>query len=296
MNKSSLNMKDPEDVKQLFVKIKLLCAQGKLDKATSLYRSLQQQMPKSEITKEVRSIVADSLRMTFADVLSDEEGVSLFKPYVINAPKKINIMKDIDIFSIQASKTLAEGNTLLFYDRLFSIFNVLKNLHKIEGAVFELGVFRGGTLKFMAELCRQFGQQRAIVGFDTFTGHPHTVEADGIAHFAGAFGMTSFEGVSEYVASHKEIRLVQGDVMQTLDAELEAVCQLAFVHLDVDLYTATAYSLPKLEKALAPGGFILVDDYGFVTCAGLKQAVDDFLKTSALRAIHLLTGQCLLIK
>jgi hypothetical protein len=48
---------------------------------------------------------------------------------------------------------------------------------------------------------------------------------------------------------------------------------------------------------LVPAGIILVDDYGFTTCKGSKEAVDSFVKgTGNFMKIHLLTGQCMLIR
>ncbi|MEM4331709.1 MAG: TylF/MycF/NovP-related O-methyltransferase [Candidatus Micrarchaeia archaeon] len=69
------------------------------------------------------------------------------------------------------------------------------------------------------------------------------------------------------------------------------------VHLDVDVYEPTRFSLNFFKDKLQPGGIIIVDDYGFTTCPGVKKAVDEFTRNNInYELFHLLTGQALLIK
>jgi O-methyltransferase len=50
--------------------------------------------------------------------------------------------------------------------------------------------------------------------------------------------------------------------------------RLAVLRLDGDLYESTLVALESLDDRVAPGGFVIVDDYGAIaTC---RQAVHDF--------------------
>jgi hypothetical protein len=56
------------------------------------------------------------------------------------------------------------------------------------------------------------------------------------------------------------------------------------------------FSLKMVGRQLAPGGWIVVDDYGHLTCPGVAQAVSEFLALSPqFFRVHLLTGQGLLL-
>lgn len=70
-----------------------------------------------------------------------------------------------------------------------------------------------------------------------------------------------------------------------------------FPSVDVDVYPATAFTLNYFADRMPAGGVVVVDDYGFTTCAGAKQAVDEFVAANASwRFFHLLTGQGILIR
>ena len=47
----------------------------------------------------------------------------------------------------------------------------------------------------------------------------------------------------------------------------------AVVRLDGDLYESTMDGLTNLYPQLSPGGFLIVDDYGWVNC---RKAVEDY--------------------
>lgn len=69
-----------------------------------------------------------------------------------------------------------------------------------------------------------------------------------------------------------------------------------FVHVDVDLYMPTEASLEFFYPQLVPGGAIVVDDYGFTSWPGVKQAVDEFCSKWGVPLIRLTTGNAILLK
>jgi len=235
-------------------------------------------------------------------------GLSLYrrKPDFIYAPreygkaywKKIDI-KQLEPFSTLASKVIEDERTLLYFDRLYSMYQALENSLPLarEGMIAEVGVYKGGGLRFLAEAATQLGYgERTIFALDTFEGHPdridHAVDGD---HLVGDFGNTSLESVQQYLGDRFPCRLIQGPVEQTCH-QLNG-SRFAFVHLDVDLYSGTLAALQFFSERMIPGGTIIVDDYGFLTCEGAMKATREFLQTRPpFYHLHLLTGQCLLVK
>jgi hypothetical protein len=65
----------------------------------------------------------------------------------------------------------------------------------------------------------------------------------------------------------------------------------------MDLYAPTAFALEFFASRLEESGVIVVDDYGFSTCPGIKRAVDLFLMEQRnWLSLHLLPGQIFLTK
>ena len=69
-----------------------------------------------------------------------------------------------------------------------------------------------------------------------------------------------------------------------------------FVHIDVDLYMPIKASLEFFFPQMVPGGMIVIDDYGFTSWPGVKQAVDEFCAFQHAPLIRLTTGNAILLK
>src|SRR5438128_1334193 len=79
--------------------------------------------------------------------------------------------------------------------------------------------------------------------------------------------------------------------------EIAALAPFPFAHLAVDVYPVMRHALDFFATRILPGSLIVVDDYGFVTCRGTRQAVDEFVASHPnYRFFHLLTGQALLVR
>ena len=72
--------------------------------------------------------------------------------------------------------------------------------------------------------------------------------------------------------------------------------RFAFVHVDVDLEQPTRDSLAFFYPRLVPGGVLLCDDYGFVTCPGARRAFDEYIADKPEPLPERPTGQGFLIK
>jgi hypothetical protein len=192
---------------------------------------------------------------------------------------------------------------MLYYDRLYTLYQAVVNAARLAGSapahLLEVGVYKGGGSAFIASLMQALRIEGTLHAFDTFEGHScedtrHDLDA-GHATSAKLFRDTSYEDVRAYLARYPFARVHKGRFQDRCEAL--ANDSVLFAHLDVDIYEPTAFALNFLRDRVLVGGVIVIDDYGFATCPGLRQAVDEFLASAPpFFALHQLTGQCVLVK
>jgi FkbM family methyltransferase len=226
--------------------------------------------------------------------LANELAVLRRSYYLSGAGGKIDL-REIAGFSAIAERETASGRTGMDYDRLYVLWQAARAAPP-ELAVAEVGVYRGGSARFLAETLRYFDRAPRFYVCDTFAGHPRTdPELDPVHHGSNKFQDTSVEDVAGYLVDFPNVELVVGDIVDT--QEQLAHERFGFVHVDVDVHPATESCLGFFAPRLAVGGSIVVDDYGVLTCPGVQRAVDEFAAESpAFRLFHSLTGQALLVK
>ncbi len=205
-------------------------------------------------------------------------------------------------FGMLADEVIQARRSSLYYDRLHVIYQALAHLRAQFGPAellnsVEVGVYKGGTSYFIASASKHFGLPVTHHCFDTFEGHAaqdinSTMDTD---HLPAMFSDTHYEAVKEYLNGFENVRVIKGRFQDTC-GELKDR-KIHFVHFDVDIYDPTLFGLQFFDSRLAPGGVIVVDDYGFTTCPGVKKAVDEFVAaTPGYFSLSLLTGQFLLVK
>ncbi len=181
-------------------------------------------------------------------------------------------------------------HTLVERSRLYMLFQLVKRTRHLPGAAAEIGVYKGGTAKLTSRL---LGGQKTLHLFDTFEGMPETHPTLDF-HVRGDFADTSAQAVRAYLSDCSAVEIHQGIFPESAAGMADQ--RFAFVHVDVDIYPSVLscceYFFPRLE----PGGVMLFDDYGIITCPGAKQAVDEFCAARGESAIYLPTGQALLYR
>lgn len=180
--------------------------------------------------------------------------------------------------------------TLVSEDRCYVLASLMTQASRLDGEVWECGVYKGGTAMLLAG--RLSGAGRELRLFDTFEGMPET---DGVRdlHKAGDFSDTSLESVrsrvrGDFVHFHK------GLIPATFSG-LESA-RIAFAHVDTDIYNSVLACCEFIFPRLCVGGFMIFDDYGFPFCPGARLAVDEFFLKRAPVALALPTGQALVMK
>ncbi|MDE1141890.1 MAG: macrocin O-methyltransferase [Paraburkholderia tropica] len=143
---------------------------------------------------------------------------------------------------------------------------------KVPGDFAELGVWQGNTAEVLAAFARR--QQRTLYLLDTFEGFPDADLDSNEKHLSGIFKDTSLEAVKNRVGEEGTV-FIKGYFPETA-AQLPDDGQYAIVHIDCDLYVPMIAALEYFYPRMAPGGFILMHDYGSLAWDGAEKAVDEF--------------------
>jgi hypothetical protein len=167
----------------------------------------------------------------------------------------------------------------------------------VPGDIIETGVWRGGaSILARAVLMAHDVRDRRVIVADSFEGLPppstdqYPEDQDSKLHEFPELAV-SLEQVQEnfrkFDLLDEQVVFLKGwfrDTMPTVTSE-----RLAVIRLDGDMYESTIDPLMHLYDRLSVGGWVIVDDYGFVPAA--KQATHDFLESRGLAPeIHPIDG------
>ena len=192
--------------------------------------------------------------------------------------------------------------TMLSNSRLVSLADQVAhcNLAGIDGALVECGVWKGGAVALMAEVCKATGNiDRDLHLFDAFTdicapdpeldGAKAVAEAKGF-HKTSSGNQQPMTGFYDRFGGHGTIQACREVIGRTGYPEsrihfhkgwfkdtvfIAETGPIAILRLDGDWYESTRVCLDALYDKVVPGGFIIFDDY--LTYEGCKAAVDDFM-------------------
>jgi O-methyltransferase len=159
----------------------------------------------------------------------------------------------------------------------------------LPGAFAECGVWRGGSVLAMALTLQELdAEPRELWLYDTFEGMTAPTSEDGHAveewrrsggrPWPEVFGPEAFDeaSVRELLLStgypEERLHIVRGAVEDTIPGRAPEA--LALLRLDTDWYASTRHELEHLYPRLAPGGVLIIDDYGH--WEGARQAVDEY--------------------
>jgi O-methyltransferase len=190
-------------------------------------------------------------------------------------------------FSIAAPKSLVSR------DRCYIIERLIKHTLAIPGDVFECGVYKGGTAALIRTLLEESRSEKKLYLFDTFEGMPDT-NPDKDWHVKGDFADTTIEEVRSFVGGAETCVFRKGFIPDTFAGLDDAT--ISFCHIDVDIYKSIIDSLSFVWPRLSRGGAVVFDDYGFPTCLGAREAVDDFFQGQNSVPLCLHTGQAIVFK
>lgn len=141
----------------------------------------------------------------------------------------------------------------------------------IPGDFVELGVYKGNSAKILKHYTSQHG--RRLFLFDTYEGFDRKdlvgIDSDQPEE---AFTGTSLERIKAFVGA-EDTEFVKGYFPDSVG---DRTFQVAFLHIDCDLYEPALAALNVFYGQMSPGGMIVVHDYSSGHWPGIAKAVDGF--------------------
>lgn len=151
----------------------------------------------------------------------------------------------------------------------------------VPGDFVEAGAWRGGASLLLRGILAAYGdRERRVTVADSFEGlpppdperYPH--DAGDVNHMAEELAVSLEEvraNFERYGLLDDQVEFVKGWFKDSLPGLADR--DWALIRLDGDLYESTIDGLRNLYPRLQPGGFLIVDDYGFDNC---RAAVEDY--------------------
>jgi hypothetical protein len=201
----------------------------------------------------------------------------------------------------RATMTAVRDWTMTSRARVFALVVAVRYVvdHRVDGAMVECGVWRGGSMQAVARTLLERGtSDRDLHLFDTFEGMPPPTDEDrrlggpaarellersprtanvwavaGLADVRAGMSRTGYPG--------DRIRYHPGRVQDTLPSQ--APERIALLRLDTDWYESTRHELAHLYHRLTPGAVIIIDDYDY--WEGSRRAVDEFIAAGRHRLL-----------
>lgn len=171
--------------------------------------------------------------------------------------------------------------------RFLSIYDLVKKVIDLPGHFCELGCWNGTNLVYLAKIVSILKPQSytEVIGFDWFQGlkassinkEKDTADEGIEGEFKGNIEL--LEDVIRLYDLDEFVRLVKGDVVETIPAFLQARkdIRFSFIYVDLDLYSPVKVGIELLYSRLLKGGVMVFDEYNLEDWPGETSAVHDVL-------------------
>lgn len=180
---------------------------------------------------------------------------------------------------------LIRRNTMVGPERIQNLARLAQRIEdeQIPGDVVECGVYKGGTAAILARLATHSRLPRTVWLFDYFQGMPPATAVDGPEAASWVGNLTSSpRRVARLLrrtgADLSRVRIVPGMFQETFPKV--QIPQIALLNIDADWYESVKLCLETFYNAVAPDGFVSIDDYG--DWPGCRLAVDEFFQSHQL--------------
>lgn len=156
-------------------------------------------------------------------------------------------------------------------DKLRLMAEEFLKVSNLPGDIADLGAYRGGT----SLILRRLAPDKHLHLFDTWQGNPYD---DPLCHHKRGEWAAKLEDCRALVGCDSQTHYFEGVFprVNPVTPEEDWKCrQFCFVYVDMDTYQATRDAIKFFWPRVVPGGKIVVDDYNWEPCAGVKKAVDE---------------------
>lgn len=179
-------------------------------------------------------------------------------------------------------------------DRHWMLYQLLRLVENIPGDTAECGVYQGASSYLICKMnSKNQIHSRIHYIFDSFEGLSEPSKLDG-SHWKKGDLSCGIDVLKSNLSDCENFSLHPGWIPDRfVDIENK---KFAFVHIDVDLYQPTLDSLKFFYSRMTKGGIIICDDYGFTTCVGATQAINEFLLDKPEKMISISCGGGFMVK
>jgi O-methyltransferase len=189
------------------------------------------------------------------------------------------------------------SHTLVDIYRCYELWMLVDQCAKLDGAIIEVGVWRGGTGALIAKRAKLSGIHDPVYLCDTFTGVVKASDSD--SHYQGGehadTSRAQVEALIRKTLDLDNVVILEGVFPEATSAKI-ANQRLRFCHVDVDVYQSAQDILEWVWGRLVVGGMIVYDDYGFRSCDGITKHVEEQRGLSDRLVVHNLNKHAIVIK
>ncbi len=180
--------------------------------------------------------------------------------------------------------------------RCYELWQLVDETSKLEGALIEVGVWRGGSGALIANKAKLSGITDNVYLCDTFAGVVKAGKKDS-RYKGGEHADTSKQVVEDLINKMKldNVKILIGVFPEETSHHMHENV-FRFCHVDVDVYQSAKDIVEWLWPKLVIGGIVVFDDYGFFECNGVTKYVNQERRKKDRLVIHNLNGHAILIK
>ncbi len=192
-----------------------------------------------------------------------------------------------------AAYRLVKDHTLVDIYRCHELWSLARQVRDVEGAVVEVGVWRGGTGAILARAVAGFGKRVFLA--DTFQGVVKAGSND-TNYKGGEHADTTIDAVKALLvaAQVRDVVLLQGVFPEETARHVPG--KVCFLHVDVDVYQSARDAVEWALPRMAAGACIVFDDYGFSGCEGVTSYCEELRARTDFRFVHNLNGHAIFLK
>jgi rfaE bifunctional protein nucleotidyltransferase chain/domain len=230
--------------------------------AIDLIKELKPDVLTAGFGYEIRDIVGRELVESWGgQALVTSVGDARNEP---STTKIVRRMRKADILEVCKAAQPYSVNPL---DKLRLLAEELLSVAHLPGDIADLGSCQGGS----AMILRRLVPDKHLYLFDTWEGTPYD---DELCHHKRGEWKASLVDCQKLVGVNEMTHYYQGVFpdYQLLANDQER--KLCFVYVDMDTEQATYDAINIFWPRMVPGGKIVIDDYGWEPCAGVRKAVD----------------------
>lgn len=187
--------------------------------------------------------------------------------------------------------------TMVDIYRCYELWQLISQVKKVNGAIIEVGVWKGGTAGIICKKAEIENLDKKIYLADTFKGVAKASEKDE-RYKGGEHSDTSIKIANNLLYNKLNLanfKILEG-VFPDETAQLIDENVFSFCHIDVDTYDSANDIIDWIWPKLMIGGIIVYDDYGFIGTNGVTRFVNEEALKKDRLVIHNLNAHGIVIK